>query len=120
MVAISHRTAYMILFLGVLAVPAYAQTGAETSNSQQVRDMSPADKATADRVKAALQSDPKSYYRHVTVVAQNGVVTLGGFVTGEASQAKAKEIAAGVQGVSKVVDQTELQPKGQSPAAGGN
>jgi len=82
-------------------VPVYAQTGADTGNSQQVKNMSSGDEATAKRVNAALQADPKSYYRRVTVVAQNGVVTLSGLVTGEASRAKAKQIASSVQGVSR-------------------
>ncbi|MGH3426415.1 MAG: BON domain-containing protein [Terriglobales bacterium] len=74
--------------------------------------MSAPDRATAARVSAALARDQKHLYRHVTMSASNGVVTLGGFVTGDTSRADAKQIASGVSGVSKVVDQMELQPQG--------
>lgn len=120
MVTISRKGAFVMGVLGLLAVPAYAQTGAGTESSQQVKSMSAGDEATAKRVNAALQADPKSYYRHVTVVAQNGVVTLGGLVTGDASRARAKQIASSVQGVSKVIDQMEVQPKGETNGSGGN
>ncbi len=120
MVTISHKCTFVIGVLALAALPAYAQTGSDTDTSQQANSMSAGDQATAKRVNAALQADPKNYYRHVTVVAQDGVVTLGGLVTGDASRAKAKQIASSVQGVSKVIDRMELQPRGETNGSGGN
>ena len=74
----------------------------------------PADRAMADRVYSALTADQTNYYRHVTVRADQGVITLGGFVADEAAQAKARKIAQAVSGVTRVVDQIQLQPKGRS------
>ncbi len=104
--------ASLLLAIGALGPPAFAQSSQGDSSAAQTQ-MSPADKSTADRVYNALNRDDSGYYRHVTVTASGGVVTLGGFVTGERSQSKAKQIASGVQGVSKVIDQTQLQPEGE-------
>src|SRR5579863_6548723 len=74
------------LLLATLALPAaalsYAQgTGAESGKSVVTDSAtSPADKAVAEHVYSVLNADPNHYYRHVTIRAQNGVVTLGGFV----------------------------------------
>lgn len=82
--------------------------GSQQSDSRQ----SPADKATAARVHAALNADPNDYYRRVTIIAKDGVVTPGGFVWSTEGQYMAKQIAGGVQGVTKVVDKMQMQPKG--------
>jgi len=52
-------------------------------------------------VKAALKADKEDFYRHVTAVARNGVVTLGGFVSSDTAQARAK-------------DQMHIGPQGES------
>src|SRR5579863_5959860 len=75
------------------AQPVQAQ--AEVTNGQQA-NAQPGDKAVVDRVYAALKADRYSYYQHVTVAADKGVVTLGGFVGSAESQSKAKQIAAHV------------------------
>ena len=88
---------------------------ADTPSSASANDnRPPADRAMAERVYSALKADPTNYFRHVTVRANGDVVTLGGFVADEPSQAKARKIAQGVPGVAKVVDQMQLQPKGRS------
>ncbi len=92
-----------------LAPPAYPQNsnyggGAETSGKE-----SPADKALAQRVYSKLNADSKDYYKHVTVSSANGVVTLGGTVDTTEALNKAKQIAAHVDGVTKVVDQIRLE-----------
>ncbi len=99
---------------------AQAQTGADSQTSQEsmMQGASAQDKATVQHVTQALKADPENYFRHVTVVAHNGVVTLGGFVFSDASLARAKQIAAGVPGVSKVDDQMHLAPRGQEPGSG--
>src|ERR1700752_1239983 len=63
-----------------------------------------ADNATADRVRAAFDADAMLFARHITVRADNGVVTLGGYAwTPEELQA-ARRDARRVPGVAKVVD----------------
>jgi osmotically-inducible protein OsmY len=104
--------------LGVLcASPAFPQSSGSQADAAQIDDAQDrsgsSDRALAARVTNALAKDQTHYYRHVTVSASQGVVTLGGFVTGAASLARAKQIAAGVPGVSKVVDQMQLQPEGE-------
>jgi len=105
--------------LGVLcASPAFPQSSGSQADSPRIDDTAQdrsgsSDRALAARVTNALAKDQTHYYRHVTVSASKGVVTLGGFVTGAASLARAKQIAAGVPGVSKVVDQMQLQPEGE-------
>jgi osmotically-inducible protein OsmY len=89
----------------------------QTSQQSEMQGASAQDSATVQRVTAALKSDRTNYFRHVTVVAHNGVVTLGGFVSSDASLARAKQIAAGVPGVSKVDDQMHLAPTGKEPAS---
>ena len=101
-----------LLAFCLISSPIFAQSSQGGDSAAQTQ-MSSADKAVADRVYAALNRDKSSYYRHVTVTASNGVVTLGGFVTGAESQARAKKIASGVSGVSKVMDHTQLQPEGE-------
>src|SRR5579863_8969867 len=108
----AHYKMGALLAFCLISSPIFAQSSQGDDSAAQTQ-MSSADKAVADRVYAALNQDQKSYYRHVTVTASNGVVTLGGFVNGAESQARAKKIAAGVPGVSKVTDHTQLQPEGE-------
>jgi hyperosmotically inducible protein len=105
--------ALLATWCSAAAYPQISRSDTPPSDSATA-NRSPADRAMADRVYDALKADPMNYYRHVTVRADHGVITLGGFVTDDSSQAKAKKIAQGVQGVTKVVDQMELQPKGRS------
>ncbi len=67
-----------------------------------------ADKELADQVQAALTADPNLYSRHITLRADNGVVTLGGHVWTPAEMSAAVQIAEGVAGVTKVVNRMEL------------
>jgi hyperosmotically inducible periplasmic protein len=71
-----------------------------------------ADKETADRVQSALDADRLLYAKHITVRADNGVVRLSGFVWDPPDLDEAERIAEGVQGVSKVVNDLELQRNG--------
>jgi osmotically-inducible protein OsmY len=71
-----------------------------------------ADKATADRVELALNSDKSLYARHIVVRADNGVVRLGGFVWDPPDLVEAQRVAESVQGVSRVVNALELQRNG--------
>ena len=71
-----------------------------------------ADKETAERVEAALNSDKALYAKHITVHADNGVVRLTGYVWDSSELQTAVLIAEGVQGVSGVVNDLELNRNG--------
>jgi BON domain len=71
-----------------------------------------ANDATAERVYAALNADPIYFYRHVDVRVDRGVAHLSGYVWDIDALYKAKRIAAGVPGVTRVVNQMELERAG--------
>ena len=94
-----------------------AQSGSESTDSVITDSKTtPEDKALAEQVYKALQDDPKHYYKHVNVRAEKGVVTLGGYVGTASGMNKAKEIASHCQGVTKVVNQMQLQREGERPS----
>ncbi len=67
-----------------------------------------ADKDLAEQVQSTLASDKNLYSRHITVRADDGVVTLGGYVWTPEEMSAAVQIAEGVGGVSKVVNRMEV------------
>lgn len=71
-----------------------------------------ADRATKDLVENALNSDRILYARHITVRADNGVVHLGGYVWNDDDLYEAQRIAETVPGVTKVVNDMELERDG--------
>jgi hyperosmotically inducible periplasmic protein len=70
------------------------------------------DKETAERVQSALDQDSILYAKHIIVRADNGIVRLSGFVWDPPDLDEAARIAEGVPGVSKVVNDLELQRNG--------
>lgn len=75
------------------------------------------DGVTAQQVYTALNSDPAYYFRHVDVQVQQGVVTLSGYVWSTPAIYRAKEIASHVPGVTRVIDEMELERDGVAPHA---
>jgi osmotically-inducible protein OsmY len=75
------------------------------------------DAATAAQVYDALNADPTYFFRHVDVQIQHGVVTLTGYVWSTPAIYRAEKIAASVPGVTRVVDQMELERSGLAPHA---
>jgi hyperosmotically inducible periplasmic protein len=118
----TQRTALAVLYLvlvSVLAPPVLAQSASNAGGGAQASSKeSAADKQTAQRVYDKLNADKVDYYKHVTVTAANGVVTLGGSVESAQALNKAKKIAGGVQGVTKVVDQMEVERAPARPSPG--
>ena len=108
------------LVVGLTAtLPLLAQSTSNIGGGPQTTsNESPADKATAQRVYDKLNADQVDYYKHVTVTAEKGVVTLGGQVATTHALNKAKKLAAGVQGVTKVVDQMEVEAAPTRPSPG--
>jgi osmotically-inducible protein OsmY len=71
-----------------------------------------ADKEIVERVQAALDSDKQLYAKHIFVRSYNGVVELTGFVWDPPDLLEATTVAQTVQGVSRVVNDLELQRNG--------
>ena len=100
----------LVLATAVPALPVSAQSSSDAGGGAQTSSrQSQADKELAQRVYAKLNSDQVDYYKHVTVFADNGVITLGGSVGTTEALNKAKGIASGISGVTKVVDQMALE-----------
>jgi osmotically-inducible protein OsmY len=78
-----------------------------------------ADKVMAERVEAALNADRSLFAKHITAHADNGVVRLTGYVWESNDFEEATYIASNVPGVTKVVNDLELNRNGNdsSPTA---
>lgn len=70
------------------------------------------DAVTTQQVYDALNKDPLYYFRHVHVQARHGVVTLRGYVWSTEAIYRAEKIASGVPGVTRVINQMELERNG--------
>ena len=113
---IALAAAVLLLTPGASAL---AQSAADSGGGvQTTAKQSPADKQVAQHVYDKLTADGVDHYKHVTVLAENGVVTLGGHVDTTEALNKAKKIAAGIPGVTKVVDQMTLERAASSPPSG--
>jgi len=71
-----------------------------------------ADKVMAERVEAALNADRSLFAKHITAHADNGVVRLTGYVWEANDFEEAIYIASNVPGVTKVVNDLELNRNG--------
>ena len=67
------------------------------------------DEAISGRVISALSADKVLFARHISVRANRGVVHLAGYVWDVSDLYHAKRIAAAVPGVTRVVDEMELE-----------
>lgn len=77
-----------------------------------------ADRTLANKVESALDSDPEFFFRHVDVEADDGKLSLSGYVWSNDSIVQAKRVASLVSGVTSVSDQLELERAGSN--AGGS
>ena len=108
----SRGLAVALSTLLVLAMAGCASGPARTDAERQL------DKEIADRVQVALNGDKELYARHITVSANRGVVILGGYVWSQPDLEEAQRIAESVPGVSKIVNEMELERNFQnSPVA---
>jgi len=82
------------------------------SGPSRTDDQAAADKAMAERVEAALNADKGLFAKHITAHADNGVVRLTGFVWEAGDFQEAVETAQSVPGVTKVVNDLELNRNG--------
>ena len=68
------------------------------------------DTMTTSKVKAALMDDKDVKSGQINVETKGGVVSLGGFVSGDKVQSRALAVAKGVSGVKGVVDAMYVKP----------
>ena len=97
--------------IGALALVT-ASTGLAATSPVRPHSERRTDAVTAEQVYAVLNADPIYYFRHVDVDVENGVVTLSGYVWDTPALYRAQRIAARVPGVTRVVDQMELEREG--------
>lgn len=81
-------------------------TGPRTDAQKQ------SDKELTERVDKALHDDRLLYANHITVHVNNGVAELSGYVWEAPDLTEAERVAGGVEGVSSVVNDLELQRNG--------
>jgi osmotically-inducible protein OsmY len=107
-----HRPRLLAGLAIVLFTAACASTPPKSPAQNQ------ADRTLTDKVENALDADPAYFFRHVDVQADDGKVSLSGYVWSNASIVQAKRVASQVPGVTSVADQLELERAGS--AAGGS
>jgi hypothetical protein len=115
-----HTKFAVAVLAGGLALQASAQdlsfsTGAPASAraSEGAAPESPANEARRLRVETALHDDPYFNDSHVTVLVENGVVILRGFVSTEWDLLHAIRIAKKAAGDGPVVDELSLELGGR-------
>lgn len=95
-----------------IAVAVLCGVAACASGPRKTDAQRQADKETAARVEAALNADKELYAKHISVYADNGVVRLTGYVWNTSDFQTAVIIAEGVDGVTGVVNDLELNRNG--------
>jgi len=98
------------------AVAALCCVAACASEPPKTDAQKQADKATAERVEAALNAEKALYAKHIFVQADGGVVRLTGYVWDTSDFQLAVAIAEGVPGVTQVVNDLELNRNGSDNA----
>jgi hypothetical protein len=103
--------------LGVLIATLILAAGCATA-PRPVPLQTRGDLATANHVYAALSADPIYYFRHVNVEVDGGVANLSGYVWSADAIYRARQIARGVPGITRVITtQLELEREGRSNGA---
>src|SRR5215469_9883299 len=93
--------------LSVCSSAAFSQTAPPPKSQpagQSAQDVGgTSDDSIRQAVISALNADPHHFFRHVNVRVDNGVATLSGFVHSSSSIFRARTIASGVPGVTRVL-----------------
>lgn len=71
-----------------------------------------ADDLIAEQISSALNADPTYFFRHVDVRVDGGVAHLSGYIWSTEELYRAKQIAARVPGVKRIVNELELERGG--------
>ena len=95
-----------------IAVAVLCGVAACASGPRKTEAQLQGDKETAARVDAALNADEALYAKHIFVRADDGVVRLTGYVWNASDFQTARIIAEGVEGVTGVVNDLELNRNG--------
>jgi osmotically-inducible protein OsmY len=95
------------LALMLLSVIVDCEAGPRQTSAEQQTD-----KAISDHVINALSADNVLFARHISVWADGGVVHLTGYVWDDSNLNHAKRIAGSVPGVTRVMDEMELEREG--------
>lgn len=106
------RRIFNTVTVAVVVCAAAACMGPRKSDAERA-----ADADTTARVQAAFAADKVLYSRHITVRADNGVVTLGGYAWTPEELLAAKQDAEQVSGVTKVVNRIEVDRGAVSDSA---
>lgn len=112
MVQLLKRMRYIALAVTALSCAVACSTTPRKTSEQQLTD-----KETEARVQSALTADTHIYAQHITVGADNGVVHLGGYVWNDYDLEEAQRVAEAVPGVTRVVDEMELERGGTDNSA---
>jgi hyperosmotically inducible periplasmic protein len=104
---VMKRVARTVFAAALLCGVVACATGPRQTDAQRQ-----ADKEIAERVQTALDADRGLYAKHIFVRSYNGVVELTGFVWDPPDLDEALRVAEGVEGVSRVVNDLELQRNG--------
>ena len=102
--------------LGCAAVTVLCAVAACASGPRETAAQMQIDKETAERVEAALSADKVLYAKHISVRADNGVISLTGYVWDPSDLQLAMAIAEGVPGVMRVDNDLELNRSGNDNA----
>ena len=103
---IKHVPRAVVAVALVCGVAACASAPPKTTSQLQ------ADKELSEKVEAALNADKALFAKHISATANNGVVHLTGFVWETGDFEEAVYIASNVPGVTKVVNDLELNRNG--------
>ena len=109
---VSQHSRAAVPLLASLALIGACATSPPKSAAQSQQD-----EATAQQAYAALNADPIYFFRHVDVRVDDGVARLGGYIWSADAIYRAKEIVAGVPGVTRVVNAMELEREGSQGGA---
>jgi osmotically-inducible protein OsmY len=105
------RVPYVGVAVAVLCGVAACASGPPKTESQVQ-----ADKVMSERVEAALNADRSLFAKHITAHADNGVVRLTGYIWEASDFEEANYIASNVPGVTRVVNDLELNRNGNDNA----
>ena len=102
-----YRAGYFALAAALLGTLGGCENAPPRTDAQKQ-----VDSETAERVDRALQGDKQLYAKHISVRVYGGVARLTGYVWESPDLLEATRVAEGVQGVSQVVNDLELQRNG--------
>jgi osmotically-inducible protein OsmY len=86
--------------------------GAVACTTTKTPEQEAQDRATENAVRSALQADSHIYTDHIKIHANHGVVHLSGYVWNDFDMYQAQQDAASADGVTRVVNDMELELEG--------